>query len=180
MSGTSILSYIMLSACIVYAFANPAYQEIKLLRGEKGKYDDSLALVADIENKKNALLEQYNSISEEDKKKISTVLPDSLNFVKLVADIANVASVNGVIVDNITLREMDSSVGESVSDAGAPKPYRSAIIGFSFDASFSQFNAFIDNLEKSLRILDVRSVKLQTNEGGRDTYQVEFETYWVK
>lgn len=180
MSGTTILSYIILSACIVYAFANPAYQEIRLLREEKGKYEDSLALVADIENKKNVLLEQYNSISEEDKKKISTVLPDSLDFVKLVADIANVASENGVIIDNISLKEMDSSVGESISDAGSPKPYRSAIIGFSFGGSFSQFNTFIGSLEKSLRILDIRSVKLQTNDGGRDSYQVEFETYWVK
>lgn len=180
MSGTSLLSYIILSLCVAYAFTYPYYQEIGSLSEEKKKYEDSLALVADIENKKNALVEQYNNISEEDKKVISTVLPDSLNFVRLVSQIDEVGAEQGIKIDSITLRELDSSVGSSIADAAPPKPYRSAIVGFSFDASYDRFNVFMDRLEKSMRVLDVRSVNIETGDDNVYSYKVEFETYWVK
>jgi hypothetical protein len=38
----------------------------------------------------------------------------------------------------------------------------------------------MDELEKSLRILDVKSVDLEEGEDGLHTFDVEFETYWLK
>lgn len=180
MSSTSILSYLILSLCVVYAFAYPYYQEVGLLGEEKNKYEESLALVADIESKKNALIQEYENIGESDKIKISTVLPDSLNFVRLISQISEVGASDGILISNISMRETDSSVGNSIAEAEPPRPYNSAVIGFSFDASYAQFNSFMSRLEKSLRILDIRSVQIQTAENGRYSYKVEFETYWVK
>jgi Tfp pilus assembly protein PilO len=179
MSGTSIIAYFVLTLSVLYAFVYPAYGDISALMSEKQKYDDSLATVATIEDKKRELLAKFNNISDADKKDIETLLPSSLSFVKLVSQIDTVASKYGISIDRITKRELSSSVGDSIAEAQPERPYNSAIIGFSFTASYDKFKLFMSELEKSLRILDVKSVKVNVSDKGEYDYSVEFETYWL-
>lgn len=148
---------------------------------QKKKYDDSLEMVSNIETKTNELLTRLKEIPDSERKNIETALPSSLDFVKLISQIDAVAANYGISIKSITSKEVGSSVGTSVENAEPPKTYHSSIIGFSFNASYDEFNAFMEELEKSLRILDIRSVKIVTQEDGRPySYQVEFETYWFK
>lgn len=180
MSGTSILAYVILTLSIGYVFAYPSFNEISSLMAEKDKYESSLSTVAEIENKKNELLTKFNQISEADRKNIDTVLPNSLDFVRLISQIDAVAARHGISIDRLSSKELDSSVGESIAEAEPPKPYRSSLVGFSFTASYDKFNSFMDDMEKSLRILDVRSVKIGVKDKGEYSYSVEFEAYWLK
>lgn len=165
---------------IGYAFIYPSFGDISNLLDQKQENEKVLETVNNIETKKNELLTQFDSISATDKKNIETILPSSFDFVKLISDIDSVASSYGISIKNISSKEMDPSVGTSIEDAAPAKPYQSSIIAFSFVASYDKFNAFLSGLEKSLRILDVRSVKLETQEKGVYLYNVELETYWLK
>lgn len=180
MNGISILAYLVLALSIGYAFIYPSMGDISALTAEKQKYNDSLEMVSNIESKKNELLAKFDSIPEEDKKEINTILPTSFDFVRLISQIDAVAARNGMSIDKISSKEIGSAVGNSIEEAGPQKPYRSAVIGFSFESSYEKFNVFINDLEKSLRILDVRSIKLNAGEKGTYSYDVEFETYWLK
>jgi Tfp pilus assembly protein PilO len=180
MSGISIISYLVLTLSIGYAFIYSSLGDINTLLDQKQKYSDSLEMVNNIESKKEDLLKKFNAISDDDKKNIETILPSSLNFVGLISQIDAVASSYGISIDKISSKEVDSSVGNSIADAASPKPYQSSIIGFSFVASYEKFNAFLSDLEKSLRILDVRTAKLTSQQNGLYSYDVEFETYWLK
>lgn len=180
MSSTSTLAYIILGLAIGYLFVYPSWNEIAVLQTEKAGFEESLRVISDIENKKNELAAQYNKISEADRKNIDTVLPDSLNFVKLISEIDTVAGKQGISIDNIGSRETDPAVGASIAEAQPQKPFSSAIISFSFTSSYDRFNTFMDSLEKSLRILDVKSVKITTLPGGQYNYTVDLETYWLK
>ncbi len=180
MSSTSTLTCFVLALAIGYAFVFPAFSEVSILMEDKQGYEDSLKMVAEIENRKNELLTEFNNISETDKKNIETVLPDSLDYVKLVSDIDAVAALHGISIDKITKKELDSSVGDSIENAEPQKAYKSGIIGFSFVASHQRFNDFISNLETSLRILDIRSLKIEAQENGLYAYDIEFEAYWFK
>lgn len=180
MSSISIIAYIILTLSIGYAFIYPAFGDISKLLDQKQKTADSLEMVNNIENKKNELLGKFNSLASADKKNIETVLPNSLDFVRLISQIDTVAANYGISIDKLSSKEIGSSVGTSIANAGSPKTYQSSLIGFSFVASYDKFKAFLNDLEKSLRILDVRSVKLETNESGVYSYNVEFETYWLK
>lgn len=180
MSNISILAYIVLTLSISYAFIYPSVGEISGLLEEKQKYSDYVGMVNNIENKKDELLTEFNNISEEDKKDIETILPDSLDFVRLISQIDAVAANYGISIDKISSREVDPSVGSSIEEAGPSRPYQSSIIGFSSIASYEKFNEFMIELEKSLRILDVKSVKIGVQEDGLYSYDVEFETYWLK
>lgn len=179
MSNISILGYLILAVSIGYSFLYPMAGEVSTLQAEKDKYNASLAMTADIENKKNELLTEFNNISAAQKKDINTILPSSFDFVRLVSQIDAVAGKHGISIDKISSKDADQSVGENVAEAQPQPPYHSAAISFSFEASYEEFNAFMGELEKSLRILDIKNIKLEAGEGGAYTFEVEFETYWL-
>ncbi len=180
MSNTSIIAYLILTLSIGYAFIYPATGNLSVLMKEKQKYNDSLETVSNIKNKKSELLTKFNNISVADKKNINIILPNSLNFVKLISQIDAVAANYNISIDKVTSKKTAPASGKSIGEKQPPKTYDSAIIGFSFIAPYNKFSNFMDDLEKSLRILDIRSVKLKTQENGNYSYNVEFETYWLK
>ena len=181
MKNTSTFAYLLLAVAIAYAFAYPSWQEVSLLFEEKQQYGDSLAMVGQIENKKNEMLSQFNNISTEDRKDIDTILPDSMDFVKLVSQIDSVAAQYNISIDNISSKEIGSSSGNSVEEGQInQKKYESGVISFSFDSSYEKFNAFVGDLEKSLRVLDIKSLRIDPEERGTHSFDVEFEVHWLK
>lgn len=180
MSSISILAYIILTISIGYAFIYSSVGDLSALMGEKQKYDDSIAMVNNIESKKNELLAKFNNISAADKKNIETILPSSMNFVRLVSQIDAVAANYGISIDRASSKDLTPSVGASIEEAQPQKEYNSATVEFSFKSTYDKFNAFMNDLGKSLRIMDINSVGLTTAENGIYSYSVEFKTYWVK
>lgn len=180
MKSTSSLAFIILSLAIIYAFVYPSFGEISMLNAERQKYQASLDTIANIEEQKNQLLTEFNRISEENKASIEAVLPDSLDYTKLVSDIAAMAISHGISLDKIAKRELDSSVGNSIEEAGPPKLYRSGTVTLTFEASYQSFGAFLGDLEESLRVLDLRSAKMDVQQNGLYAYNLEFETYWLE
>jgi uncharacterized protein YoxC len=103
----NILSYLILSIAVIYSFVLPSYGEISFLMEENKKYDNSIESIRQIENRTTELLTQVKNIDPEVKNKVETVLPNSLDFVRLVSQIDNVAS-------NYALRINDISVVEKM------------------------------------------------------------------
>ena len=180
MFGIPPLGYLILSLSIGYVFVYSPWAEITDLNNTKSQYSEFLDTISKIEVKKNELQNQFNQISEEDRKDVNTVLPTSLDYVKLVAEIDNVAKRYGIIIDKINLSQIDSSVGDSVANSGPSKPYRSSVLGFSFGSDYKKAMSFIDELERSMRILDIRSMKIEEDKDKGFLYNVQFETYWLK
>lgn len=179
MSSISKLIYFILTLAIGYAFVYPSFGELKVLMDEKQKQENSLEMISQIEIKKNEVLDRYNKISVDDKKAIETFLPSNMDFVKLVSQINTLGAKYGFSIKETSIKELGSSAN-SIAEASSQDPYHSAIIGFSFETSYEHFNNFMNDLGKSLRILDVRSVKLAPQKGGIYSYDAEFKVYWLK
>lgn len=179
MNNTSILGYIILSLTIGYVFIYSSLDQVAALKENKTKNEQFLAMVANIQSKKDELLKQFSEIKDIDKNKVNTVLPTSLDFVKLISEIDSVAKSQGILIDRISLTELGSSSGDSVADAAPLKPYKSAVVGFSFVTSYDKFKVFLDTMERSMRILDIRTIKISPNEKSDYTFNVQFETYWL-
>ncbi|MBN2093801.1 MAG: hypothetical protein JW740_00275 [Candidatus Zambryskibacteria bacterium] len=179
MSNVFKFGLILLAIIIGYLFAYPTVQDVFATLEDKQDYENSLSVAQNIEIKKQELLDELNKISNEDKEKIDTILPKSLDFVRLVSQIADVAARYGISIGGISLIEVQTSQNLNSEDESiVQNNYKSAIIGFSFDTSHQNFNYFILDLEKSLRLLDIKSMKLNTTNKGINSYDVEFETYW--
>jgi len=177
---TSFASYILISTSLLYAFAYPFWTEVSMKIDEKAKYQKTIEDVNMLNQKKDKLLSQIDQISVEDRERIDTFMPSSLDFVKLTSDINNVGSKYGIVIDKVNSIEKDKSVGNSIDEAQPPKIYDTASVSFSFSSSYSNFVKFIGDLEKSLRILDVKTISINPKETGTYDFMLEMETYWTK
>lgn len=178
MSSTSTLSYIIISIAVLYALVLPKWDELSVLRAEESKYQDAILKTQQIEQKKNDLLAKFNEVKSEDRARIESLIPDKYDYVRLVSQIDSIGSRYGISIDKVQSREHDTSVGNSIGEAAPPKIYKSATISFTFNSTYENFNKFMDDLERSLRILDIKSIRISALEGSVYTYDVEIDTYW--
>jgi Tfp pilus assembly protein PilO len=146
--------------------ADLAKKSIKELQAEKLRYEDALSKAAEIEDVKKGLLVKYNSVTEKDREKLTKFLPDNIDFVRLIIDINNIASNMGMSLRDINFAGSEApsvSTGNAIA-LSANVPYSSATLGFSVSGSYSDLVSFLNQMEKSLRLVDVESVKLEPKE----------------
>lgn len=177
---TSFASYLLISCALLYAFAYPFWTEVTMKMEEKTKYQKTIDDVNALNQKKDQILAQIKNISDEDRERIDTFMPSSLDFVKLTSDINEVGSKYGIKIDKVSSVEKDKSVGNSINEAEPPKTYNTASISFSFNSSYPNFIKFVNDLEKSLRMLDVKSVIISPTTGSSYDFKLDMDTYWTE
>ncbi len=170
--------------------ANFKDKSVKELQIEKIRYEDALRQAREIEEIRNGLLTRYNSIDEEDRKRIVKFLPDHVDSVRLIIDINSVASAYGMSMDSIRLSETTSSEPAPRRDEVGfveivpLKRYDTKRLDFSLSGPYENFIAFLKDIEKSLRLVDIVSVDVsagdQSESAGEYGYTVSLQTYYLK
>jgi Tfp pilus assembly protein PilO len=177
-----ILPVILLVAAIglFVVFTDPEYQKVQSLQTENASYTDALNKSQELKATRDQLLSKYDTFSADDLQKLSYVLPDNVDNIRLIIDINNIAARHGltlsnVSVGNVTAGDSQSSlaVGQSTGAVG------SVDVSFSVDASYSDFLAFLNDLEHSMRIVDVQKLSFTTGAAGLTDYSLDIRTYWL-
>jgi Tfp pilus assembly protein PilO len=181
---------IVLSIGIFYTFTNSRIQELKTIQATNSDYLSAINNSVDLITERDAVLKTYNSISTSDQARLNKMLPDNVDNVRLIIDVNGIAARHGFSIQNITT-SADSSQGGSSSGSGlsessggsAPDSnqlYGAVTISFSFTASYQNFLAFLQDIQSSLRILDITHLTVTTNPTGTYTYSIQLTTYWLK
>lgn len=177
-----ILPLILLIAAggLFVVYTNPAYQGIKNTGAQVSSYDDALNKSQELRSIRDQLLSKRNTFSADDVQKLEHVLPDNVDNIRLIIDIDNIAARHGLSLRNVQLGGVSDSAGKQ--SALSVGPSGSAIgsveVGFSVNASYDNFLAFLRDVEHSLRIVDVESIKF-SSQGGTDNYTLTIRTYWL-
>jgi|SRR3989344_2708567 len=177
------LILIAVSIALFYVYIDPRYENIKTLTEQKREYSNALNKAGELSNVSQELLSQYNSLSQADLLRLEKLIPDNLNTIKLITDIDNIAGKYSIAVSGISVRESSSDPSQQIVTDGSEKPYQTAVISFSFSATYSNLVSFLRDLERSLQIIDVKSLAFKadaTNASGIYDYEVSINTYWVK
>lgn len=161
-------------------FVAPMWQEVKSLRGEVSTSDGSLNTAGRIKKERDDLIAKYQNISKNDLDNLNTLLPDSVNNIRLIIQINALANKNNLA----TLRNVDYQTGEN-KDKNAQfldseKPYGEFIISFQTSGSYKNFMAFLSDLESNLRLVDITNVEFSALESGNMNYKITLKTYWLK
>jgi hypothetical protein len=100
--------------------------------------------------------------------------------VRLALDLDGMTARYGIAIKNIVV-EAGSTADENLivleEYAG---PYEIATVSFSFVADYEGFKGLLAEMEKSLRLMDVRSITFIPNDSGFYEFQISVETYWLK
>lgn len=190
------LFLIIISVSVFFFFIDPRYKEVKSLQSEIKENEKTLELANQLRQKREDLKKKYNAISADEKTDLEKLLPDTVDNVRLIIDINNIAEKYGVVIRDISIeadKESDDNTevieseftnfgGEST--LSYPDTSKIGIISFSFSVS-TQYDVFIEllkALEQTLRIVDVRDITI--TRGEKDdvfyNYKVTMDTYWLK
>lgn len=183
----SILIIAAIGLFVVYT--NPLYQGIKGLQAQVGAFDEALNKAQELKSRRDELLSKRNTFSSDNIQKLERILPDNVDNIRFVIDINGIAARRNLSLKNVSLGTVsDSKNSRSALAVGSSgDPVGSAEISFSLSATYDDFLAFLQDLEHSLRLVDVEKISFKSvsNAGGTgngvDKYDfaLTIRTYWL-
>jgi len=176
------LLLIAVSVGLFYLHIDPRYETIRSLQDQKGQYDEALEKAKELSLIRDNLLTKYNSLPKEDLTRLERLIPTNLNTVKLIADLSAVAGPYGAALKNIHVTEALADNAQEVLAGGARRPYEITTIAINFSATYEDMVSFLKDIEKSLQLVDVKSVSFESKDtaSGIYDYLVTVQTYWLK
>jgi len=177
-----VLSIIMIIAALgaIFFFIAPRVSGISELRASEHEFTVALDNARRLDETRQQLLDRYNAFNADDLKRLKVMLPGNIDNVKLIIELDALASQYGLPLQNISVEEDKTAQDVQVIEQGGGD-YGKVQLKFSVRGPYVQFVDFIDSLEHSLRIIDVRNLTFQATER-TDVYQynLDIETYWLK
>ena len=175
------LLLIGLAGFLFFQFTDPLFAQIKERQAERDKLNVALENVKQLRAVQVELLNTYNSFSPTDLDRLHKLLPDNIDNVRLIIDIDNIAERYGMNIKDIRIQTDEGKEGEeaAVSERG-PIVKGTVTLSFSVTGPYTNFQSFMVDLAKSLRVVDAAAVSFSSNDKDFYTYSVEVKTYWLK
>ncbi len=180
--GLSIGAFVM--------YIKPRYSAAQEMKRQIETYTNSLDTAEKLKTSREELIAKYNSIPKADLDNLKTLLPDSVDNIRLIIQIDSLATRNGLS----TVRNVDYESQEKTTVGGAPqpqspeiarRPYGEFIVTFDTTGQYKNFLSFLSDLEENLRLVDVTKVEFSPSGtvqslAGNMSYKVTLKTYWLK
>ncbi|MCE9541620.1 type 4a pilus biogenesis protein PilO [Candidatus Kaiserbacteria bacterium] len=188
----TIISMIGLVAAagIFFMYTQPTYDQSGTVKGQIAEYDAALTKSTELQQLKQTLLSRYNTFSPADVDRLQKLLPDHVDNVRLILDLDNMAGRHGMALQNVAISapQTESTSKTAASSISSSKQrYDSLTLKFSTAGSYDTFQQFLLDLETSLRIVDLISLRLTrvSSADSKDTnpsytYDITIRTYWLK
>ena len=147
-------------------------KSVKDLMKLNAQYDEAISKAESIMDQSKSLKSQYERVSDEEKKKMTIMVPDSIDKVRLLNEVLGLARDAGFLLSDL-----------SYSDLGVlPGGKSGAAISFSVKTTYPRFKSLMKNFEESMRLYSIDSVTFSAPEKESDltSYQVRLQTYYLK
>jgi Tfp pilus assembly protein PilO len=211
---SNIIPFILILASVgtFIMYINPTYsgltgaqtfveKSVKELRADREQYATALTKTREISEIQTGLLTKFNSISRENREKLTKLLPDHVDTVRLIIDIERVVKRHGMKLENIDIvsvgKEQENTFSGIPSDVAGPTqgtqpqsqfmygpqtvPYDAVNLTFTVAGEYDQFLSFLQDLENSLRIIDIYQLDFPAPDEGRIySFAFKIKTYFLK
>ncbi len=185
-----------ISAAVFFMFGKPIYDSpdlaspgIVALQEKLASYNKALDNSKSLEVERDKLTVKQNAIDPANLEKISKLLPENIDNIRLILEIEQIALPYGMALKNVkysTASGAATATGTATSKpanaapvpAGTPpaasaqgprKDYGIWDLEFSTTATYSNFLNFTKDLESNLRIVDVASIQFSSSTGTGNT-----------
>lgn len=179
MKNNTAIILLLLSVGLFYAFTNAQYQDVKKLHTLASEYQNILQNASAIIELRNRLLVTYEAFPRAEIDRMNKVLPDNIDTVRLALDLDGLASRYGISIKNIQATTGASAEANLIVLPDYAGAYQKATVSFGFVSNYKNFIRLLADIEKSLRIMDIKSLSFETSESGLYDYQISVETYWL-
>lgn len=170
---------------LFFAFTKPTYSDITDLKARALAYDEALANARELQAVRDELTAKYNSFSPDDINRIETLLPDTVDSVQLIIDLDDMAQSRGLVFKDT---KFESGMGDDTQKTPLDllldtREYQSSTVGFVVEGSYDNFLDFLQDLESSLRLVEIESLSFSAapiGKTGNYSFQVDVVTYWLR
>lgn len=179
------LILLMAAIGLFVLYTNPTYQDgatgIKALSEKSASYDDAFKKSSELRAVRDTLLARRSTFATSDIDKLKHVLPDNVDNIRLIIDINNIAARHSLSLTNVALGDVSQNPAvASVATVGqSASPVGSVTVGFSLIANYDDYLAFLQDLEHSLRIVDIEKISFIITTANLNTYTFNVRTYWL-
>jgi hypothetical protein len=186
------------SVGLFFGYISPGYSRVVELRAEVLNYTAALEKVEQLKELRDELNATYRSYAPEDIDKLFAVLPDSVDNVKLGLDLDTLAEVHKLDLKNISLSN-EEPPSPPIDGMGVEQTdvieLRSTLLTFNVTGTYVDMVAFLKDLERNLRLLDIVSISFSsgTADAGKPgskppaigkkeapSYDITTRIYWLK
>lgn len=188
---TSIVALVAAGA-IFFMYTQPTYDKVKDSAVQIAQYDEALTKANELLKLRDTLLEQRKKFRDEDITRLEKLLPDHVDNVRLILDIDSLAGKHGMAIQNVvvsssqTAKSSQTAIGTVSS---SKQKYDSLTIKFNTQGTYENFRTLLDDMQKSLRVVDLVSLSIAPAGAGTPTgpnsaplynFEIALRTYWLK
>jgi hypothetical protein len=191
---------IVLAVGIYATYTRGVWADASAVKTVNDSYASAIDNAGKLISVRDQVLKSYNDISAGDRDRIDKMIPDTVDNIRLIIDLNSVALQHGFSLKNITAAaKSDSSGGASSGNppsgasvlanpsSAAANPLSISVptldtvtVSFSVSAPYQQFISFMQDLEASLRVMDLTHLTVSANDTGTYDFGVQLTTYWLR
>lgn len=181
---------IVLAVGIYFTITEGVLNEAKKVSAMNRQYTDAIENATTLIKARDKVRDDWKKISVEDQEKLNKMIPESVDNIRLVIDLNNLASKHGFSLKGIKAN-VDTKAPTTASAARIPEvnPNSNVLpssivdtvtVSFSVTAPYLQFISFMQDLESNLRLMDISHLTVSANDSGIYDFSVELKTYWLR
>jgi len=181
-----ILIELLLAITLYFAYIQPTYSNtIVPLNAEITKVQEAQKSAAQYAQQESALQARVQGIPAQDITRLNTMIPSASHVTHFLYNINTLAANSGFFLTKYSENAQENSSSQQ-QNTGTPQLQKMTIT-LSGTGPYASFRTFLDNMQKSLRIIDVQSIKVTapTNSSGKKgapaypTYDMTLTIYWL-
>jgi len=171
---------------MLFAYTKPSYANTGLIKAQIAQYEEALQKAAELDALKAELMAKRNSFSQADIDRLQLMLPDHADNISLILELDSLASRYGMALENVDVTTDSGAQGGGNASAGeaigAIPSYSTITLHFSTFGTYDHFRSLIQDIEKSLRLVDLESLSIKPDAQIKNTYtyDITIKTYWLK
>jgi Tfp pilus assembly protein PilO len=170
---------LIIALAVFFMYVNPMWTGTIAQTNAAIAADDlNIAAVHDYTKKQDDLISARDSIDPAKLASLETFLPSSINNVGLILDLNALAARSGITISNIDVG-VPSTQGSMQTDK-SQNPIGSVDLTLSAVGTFSAMTGFLQGVEKSARLLDIRDLVVNGSDTGVYDYQMTLKLYWLR
>jgi len=171
---------LLLAAMLFFAYVSPTWNGTIADTQAAIKSDgDALIAAQEYTKKQEALAQQRDAIDAGNLKRLSALLPDSVDNVGLILSLNALAARSGLVLSNVDVSASTNAAAAGGLSANA-SPVNSIDLSLAATGSYGSFQKFLDGVERSQRLLDVRTISVTGSNTDQYTYQMTIRLYWLR
>lgn len=217
-----ILSLIIILFSVGFGFfyVKPEYEQVQSTRADLEQLAQTSQSAGEIKNIIAETKKSLNAIDTEDLARFDVFLPETLDGIRFANNLQHIGTANGLVLSGINVEQQKKIAGakpatqpapagtinktftlvrpvsEGTSAAkegvGSEKKYIATKVSFSFTTTYSGFLLFLNDLEKSLGLINITSLSFKEIAANADEkgnqkglpllyqFSIDIETYSLK